>query len=107
MPSKPKSGRKLPVFGSSAGAAGAVEAAGVGGGAFTATRIGASAAGAGGGGGIEPVSFLWCSISVVGLRAMAQECGPATTPEPFTMREGEPSLRIEQSLGKVCSQDAL
>ena len=53
LPSSPISGSRLPVFGSSAGAAGAT---GAGAGSNCAIKIGTSAGGGGGGGGIEPVS---------------------------------------------------
>ena len=55
-PSRPISGKKLPVLGNVAGATGVL--AGAGGGITTATKIGASAGGAGGGGGIDPVTWL-------------------------------------------------
>lgn len=57
LPSKPMSGKTLPVFGNSAGVAGAAGAAETGWGAASAIRIGASAGGEGGGGGIVPEIF--------------------------------------------------
>jgi hypothetical protein len=55
-PSRPMSGKKLPVFGIS----GAGAAAGAGGGATTASRIGSSAGGGGGGGGMVPATCCSC-----------------------------------------------